>query len=172
MGCAVVGVVRGAFMNNEQKAFMKGVGITLAFVGYFVFWSWPFALAKPDRPDVPKKDAPPSLAWYDGCQTNWGVCTIKGKSVTLTGHSHWTAEGELRKLPDGWRVVLIWTLVESGRRAPGVYEIGEFLEADDTKTPRLIGRWAWGDECEDDGKGGFKGLSMGDWIWRIPPVID
>lgn len=99
---------------------------------------------KPTRPTDPPKmpETVPKIPDVSG-QSNWGMVSQAGRTLTVFGSSTWEAPtGEL--LEDG-RVVLRWWNITEQRPAIGLYKL---VGRD------FVGHWGWDNEVEigDDGE--------------------
>jgi hypothetical protein len=118
-------------------------------------------LAKPERksPDpkpTPKKEQPPPDLRM---QSNWGEIQQSGNSLTITGHSHWSAVGTILK---NGKVAIVWELLSDGRRAPGLYS-WDGVE--------LKGEWNYLENVIVEDDASLRGPTFPDRIYKVPAEV-
>ena len=116
--------------------------------------------AKPERPPPLKKadkEQYPDLNYL----SNWGQMKIDRNNgeIIIFDHPIWDAEAQF---VTPTKVYVLWTLKQSGRLAPGVYD----LQTDNT----LVGDWGYDNEVEVDAKTWkITGSIQGDRIYPLNP---
>ncbi len=107
-----------------------------------------FFLAAPAREENAKA---PDLNY----ESNWGTMKQDGTRISIGGHNHWTAAGEVQK---NGKVYLLWATVEDNRLAPSLYEF---------KDGALVGKWGWLGDVEFDEMGEITGSLHDDTISKV-----